>query len=122
LHASDGCTWRLANFGARQGGFLLDSEQRIKNGVAQVYYSQRGGEAFGAAAEPTDYFTGDRQRGVVAGVELELIAATGQTYAQLHVWHERESNLFSGENFYKSWPNLYAIRGTPRTPSHFGRN
>lgn len=99
--------------GARQGGFLLDPEQRINNGVAKVYFPQRGGESFSAGAEPTHFAGKERQTIEIAGLKLDLVAATGETYDELYIWYEQEGVLFAGDNFYKSWPNLYAIRGTP---------
>ena len=98
--------------GARQGGFMLKPEQRINNGVAQAYWPQRGGAIFGAKAQPTHFLTGARQALEVAGVRLELAAADGETGDQLYVWLPDRKVLFAGDNFYKSWPNTYAIRGT----------
>jgi hypothetical protein len=46
-------------------------------------------------------------------VSLELVAAPGATADQLYVWLPDKRVVFSGDNFYRSWPNLYAIRGTP---------
>ena len=99
--------------GARQGGFLLSPEQRINNGVAKVYFPQRGEESFSAAADPTHLAEGERENIEIAGLKLDLVAATGETYDELYIWYEDEGVLFAGDNFYKSWPNLYAIRGTP---------
>ncbi len=99
--------------GARQGGFMLEREQRINNGVAQAYWPNRGGEVFGAGTDPTHLVDESRKIVRVAGVELELVAASGETYDQLYVWFPKKRLIFSGDNFYKSWPNLYAIRGTP---------
>jgi alkyl sulfatase BDS1-like metallo-beta-lactamase superfamily hydrolase len=101
--------------GARQGGFLLAPEQRINNGVARAYFPKRGGAVFGTAdvAGPTDLIADHRTAIKVAGIELELIPATGETHDQLYVWLPENRVLFAGDNFYKSWPNLYAIRGTP---------
>ena len=48
----------------------------------------------------------------MAGVRLELVAADGETGDQLYAWLPDRRVLFAGDNFYKSWPNLYAIRGT----------
>jgi uncharacterized sulfatase len=110
--ASAGLTIQKAR-GARQGGFLLEPEQRINNGVAKVYYPQRGGEAFSGGTEPTHFLEDPRKTVQIAGVELDLVAATGETYDQLYVWYAKKRVLFAGDNFYKSWPNLYAIRGTP---------
>ena len=101
--------------GARQGGFLLAPEQRIYNGVARVYFPKRGGAVFGTAdaVRPTDFIADHRMAIQVAGVDLELVPATGETHDQLYVWLPENRVLFSGDNFYKSWPTLYAIRGTP---------
>lgn len=49
----------------------------------------------------------------MAGIDLELVAANGETQDGLYVWLPEERVVFAGDNFYKSWPNLYAIRGTP---------
>ncbi|MDA1055087.1 MAG: alkyl/aryl-sulfatase [Planctomycetota bacterium] len=101
--------------GARQAGFKLPPEQRINNGVAPVRYPKRGGAVFsgGKATNPTHFVEGNRKRIEVAGVELELVAAPGETNDGLFVWHPAGKVLFAGDNFYRSFPNLYAIRGTP---------
>lgn len=101
--------------GARQGGFMLSPDQRISNGVAKVYFPERSGGVFGTgdAIVPTDLIGDQRQLIEVAGIQIELVPATGETYDQLYVWLPEQRALFAGDNFYKSWPNLYAIRGTP---------
>ena len=102
--------------GARQGGFKLPPDQRINNGVAKAYWPKRGGEVFGAGSqrvEPTDTFAEPRKSLEIAGVKLDLVAVSGETVDALYVWLPEKKVLFSGDNFYKSWPNAYAIRGTP---------
>jgi alkyl sulfatase BDS1-like metallo-beta-lactamase superfamily hydrolase len=103
--------------GARQGGFTLPPEQRINNGVAKAYYPKRGGEIFTGAGdekvEPTHTFSEPRKQIEIAGVKIELVAVDGETADALYVWLPEKKVLFSGDNFYKSWPNAYAIRGTP---------
>ncbi len=101
--------------GARQAGFRLPPEQRINNGVAPVRYPKRGGEVFsdGEATKPNRFLESERQTIKVAGVELELVAAPGETNDGVFVWHPAGKVLFAGDNFYRSFPNLYAIRGTP---------
>lgn len=100
---------------ARQAGFQLPPEQRINNGVAPVRYPKRGGAAFASAGDttPTHFLSGARQTITVAGIELELVSAPGETNDQLFVWYPAGKVLFAGDNFYRSFPNLYAIRGTP---------
>ena len=101
--------------GARQGGFKLPPEQRINNGIAPAQYPKRGGAVFGSAkdTEPTRTFDGERKQITVAGVTLELIAAPGETNDGLCVWFPKRKVLFAGDTIYRSFPNLYAIRGTP---------
>ena len=101
--------------GARQAGFSLPAEQRINNGIAPVRYPNRGGAVFGSneATKPTHFLRGDRQTISIAGVELELVSSPGETNDQLFVWYPDGKVLFAGDNFYRSFPNLYAIRGTP---------
>jgi len=92
---------------------MLEPEQRINNGIAKAYWPERGAKTFAAGVEPTHLVSKPREAIRVAGLELELVAATGETYDQMYIWYGNQRTLFSGDNFYKSWPNLYAIRGAP---------
>ncbi len=99
--------------GARQGGFRLPPEKRINNGIAPAVYPPKDRNVFlGTPPVPTDTFRDGRKKISVAGLEIELVAATGETADQLYVWFPKERVVFTGDNFYQSWPNLYAIRGT----------
>jgi len=110
---SAGLTYNAVR-GARQGGFMLPPEKRINNGVAQAYYPKRGGEVFGSkgSVQPTHRLVEDRKTIEYAGIKLALVSVNGETRDALYVWHPGKRVLFSGDNFYKSWPNLYAIRGS----------
>ena len=103
-----------AKRGARQGGFLLPPENRINNGVARAYYPKRGGEVFGTddTLKPTHFVTDERTTIEVAGLTLDAVPLNGETKDAMYVWYPGNRVLFSGDNFYKSWPNLYAIRGS----------
>jgi len=99
--------------GARQGGFRLPPEKRINNGIAPAVYPPKNENVFaGVPVTPTETFSNERKKVEGAGVELELVAAPGETSDQLYVWFPAERVVFTGDNFYRSWPNLYAIRGT----------
>jgi len=100
--------------GARQAGFLLPPEKRINNGVAQAYYPKRGGKVFSAdeSLKPTHHLTENRKSIEYAGIKLDLVSVNGETKDALYVWYADRRVLFSGDNFYKSWPNLYPIRGS----------
>ena len=48
----------------------------------------------------------------IAGVDIELVHAPGETNDQLFVWLPKQLVLLPGDNLYKAFPNLYTIRGT----------
>ncbi|EMI22971.1 beta-lactamase domain-containing protein [Rhodopirellula maiorica SM1] len=102
--------------GARQAGFKLPPEQRINNGVAPARYPKRGGEVFSSneGTNPTHFLDVERKTINVAGVELELTSSPGETNDGISVWYPAGKVLFAGDTFYRSFPNLYAIRGTPQ--------
>lgn len=101
--------------GGAQAGFSLTPEQRINNGVAKAFWPNRKGGIWGADQNiaPTELVSSERKKVSMAGVDLELVAANGETQDGLYIWLPEERVVFAGDNFYKSWPNLYAIRGTP---------
>lgn len=49
----------------------------------------------------------------LAGRDLELYHAPGETDDHLIVYLPNDKVLFPADNIYKSFPNIYAIRGTP---------
>jgi uncharacterized sulfatase len=99
--------------GARQGGFMLPPEKRINNGIAPAVYPPKEKNIFlGEPIKPDITFDQGRKTIRVAGIDLELVAAPGETSDQLYCWLPAEKVVFTGDNFYRSWPNLYAIRGT----------
>ncbi len=49
----------------------------------------------------------------VSGLDMELYHAPGETNDQIFVWIPKYKALFPGDNFYRAFPNLYTIRGTP---------
>ncbi len=95
----------------RQFGMgLADGTERINLGIGP---SDRPTEGMGAGfLEPTLMFDGARHDLECGGITLELHAAPGETEDQLVCWLADRKILFCGDNFYKSFPNLYAIRGT----------
>lgn len=61
---------------------------------------------------PTKTFSGERTEIEAAGLRLVLIHAPGETEDQIYIWMPKKKVLLSADNYYKSFPNLYAIRGT----------
>ena len=109
----------------RQAGFALPKQQRINNGVAPAMYMVKPVPAkenskdkkeiktvYTSNLKPNQLLNEPFKAINIAGIEIELYHAPGETDDQLFVWLPQEKVVFSGDNFYKSWPNLYAIRGT----------
>ncbi|MFP4004904.1 MAG: alkyl sulfatase dimerization domain-containing protein [Alphaproteobacteria bacterium] len=65
-----------------------------------------------ALVRPTHTFS-DRLEVEIAGVKLVLVHAPGETDDQLFVWLPEKRVLLPADNFYRAFPNLYTIRGTP---------
>jgi len=94
---------------ARQFGRDLPAEDVINRGVAPANTStDRAGDGY---IEPNTTFQ-DSLNITLAGLDFELYAADGETNDQLFVWVPSLESLWTGDNYYKSFPNLYAIRGS----------
>jgi len=91
-------------------GVLTPYTEKISNGIGPADLNIEGwGKGF---VPPTRTFGGDKMELTAAGIKLELYKAPGETDDQLFVWIPEKKVLFSGDNFYQTFPNLYAIRGT----------
>ncbi len=55
----------------------------------------------------------DRLETTIAGVEVEMVHAPGETNDQIFIWIPSKKLLLPGDNIYRTFPNLYTIRGTP---------
>lgn len=66
----------------------------------------------GGIMEPTRKIGGDGETITTCGLTLQLKMAPGETPDHMVVWYADKKVLISGDNFYRSFPNLYAIRGT----------
>ena len=94
---------------ARQFGRNLAAKDIINRGVAPGTTStDRVGEGY---IKPNLTFQGTLKI-TLAGIDFELYAADGETNDQLFVWCPDLNTLFTGDNYYHSFPNLYAIRGS----------
>lgn len=54
----------------------------------------------------------DELKLTIAGIAFEFYHAPGETDDQIFVWLPQYKALFPGDNIYKTFPNLYTIRGT----------
>jgi uncharacterized sulfatase len=93
----------------RQFGSDLPREDKI-DGIAPVVRPD-GGIGAGKVS-PTRLLTSDREELILAGVDMTVLAGPGETDDHLLIWLPATGVLIAGDNFYFSFPNLYAIRGT----------
>lgn len=93
-----------------QFGIGLSPEERISLGCGP---GDRPMEGMGAGyLEPTQRIAADCDIDF-DGISARLIMAPGETRDHMVVWLPSQKVLFSGDNWYHAFPNLYAIRGTP---------
>ena len=64
------------------------------------------------AMSPTRRIGDEGETVTLHGIDLHLVRAPGETPDHIVVWYPEKRVLISGDNFYRSFPNLYAIRGT----------
>ncbi len=101
----------------RMFGTQLDDEGFVNNGLGPRLAIDEQSQ-FGFVA-PTQTFTEALQVSV-AGMEMELVHAPGETADQIYVWLPQKATLAVGDNIYKAFPNLYTLRGTPyRSPKQW---
>lgn len=100
----------MAKRGARQFGRLLPPNEVTNRGVAPAN-TEDSDRGKGYLA-PTFTVTQSGYKATIAGVDVEFHAGPGETDDAMFVWLPKEKVLFTGDNFYSAFPNLYAIRGT----------
>src|SRR5688572_17288026 len=94
----------------RQFGALLPDANRPNAGIGLKLVLDPGGAL--TYLKPTQTFT-DTLEVTVAGVQMKLVHAPGETDDQIYVWLPDKKVLCAADNYYLAFPNLYAIRGTP---------
>lgn len=93
---------------AKQFGYGQPAEQVITNGIGPPFQIDQG--SFQTFLLPSETF--DHKMDLeIGGVHLEMRSAPGETRDQIFVWLPDDRVLFAGDNFYRAFPNLYAIRG-----------
>ena len=105
-------TQAMLDRGSRQFGTRLPPEVATTTGIGPALRFDRG--ALPPVVPPTHTFR-DALDFEIGGVRFELRAAPGETHDHLFVWLPQERTLLAGDNIYKAFPNLAALRGsTPR--------
>ena len=94
----------------RQFGTLLPEGGVINAGIGQRLEFDES-KTLGMLA-PGKTFSEDRLNLEIAGLKLNLFYAPGETPDQIFIWMPEKKVLLPADNYYKSFPNLYAIRGT----------
>lgn len=95
--------------GFRMFGVYLDDEALVNCGIGPMLNINSTSQI--GAIRPNKLFK-DSLSISIEGIDLELHHAPGETNDQLFVWLPNEKVLLPGDNIYKTFPNLYTIRGT----------
>ena len=101
----------ISSRSSRMFGNVLSKDKVENNGIGPFLEIGRDGRRPGLLY-PTKTFE-DSLKFEVSGVNVELYHAPGETNDQIFVWLPKKKALFPGDNVYKTFPNLYTIRGTP---------
>lgn len=94
----------------RMFGVHLGGDSHINCGIGPSLDSNP--ESSRSLLRPTKTFK-DELEIEIEGVKIKLAHVPGETDDQLCVWLPKRKVLLAGDNIYKSFPNLYTIRGTP---------
>ncbi len=94
----------------RQFGTLLPEGGLVNCGIGpELRFNE---DSTLAILTPTRTFGSTPLELEIAGIEMVLVHAPGETPDQIFIWLPQKKVLLPADNFYKSFPNLYAIRGT----------
>jgi alkyl sulfatase BDS1-like metallo-beta-lactamase superfamily hydrolase len=94
----------------RQFGILLTDADRVHCGIGPRLASDA--TTTPSPLLPTRTFDGEQLELTVSGIRMVLLHLPGETPDQTAVWLPDKHVLVTGDNYYHSFPNLYAIRGT----------
>jgi len=96
--------------GMRQFGSLLPEGGVVNCGIGPEFRFNENSSI--GVLVPTQTFGKQPLELEIAGIKLVLVHAPGETPDQIFIWLPQKKVLLPADNFYKSFPNLYAIRGT----------
>ncbi|WP_417749159.1 alkyl sulfatase dimerization domain-containing protein [Rosistilla oblonga] len=94
----------------RQFGRKLSPAESTNRGVAPA--GTKDGDRGEGFLPPTVTVPNSGLKTTIAGIDIEFHISPGETDDAMFIWLPSEKVLFAGDNFYNSFPNLYAIRGT----------
>ena len=96
---------------SRMFGSVFPEESIENNGIGPFLEIGKAGRQT-SLVYPTTKFDNFLELNI-SGLDIQLYHAPGETNDQIFVWIPKYKALFPGDNFYKAFPNLYTIRGTP---------
>ena len=99
----------LTERGMKQFGFFLPKELQRGHGLGFTLdfdFKQP------PVIYPTVLLKGKKNILTIAGISLEIIHSPGETDDQIIIYYQDKEVVFSGDNYYMRFPNLYTIRGT----------
>lgn len=116
LFEAAGLLPQFAARGGRQSGAGLPAERRSGTGLSSLSSQMSSGITFNGkiGSVPPTHFLGEESRELtLCGVRMELRAAPSETADALCVWLPDDGALFVGDALYRSFPNVYPVRGMP---------
>ena len=93
---------------SRMFGTALPEEEVVNVGIGPYLSVGRSAPGY---IKPNVTFDNELKLNI-AGIAFEFFHAPGETDDQIFVWLPEYQALFPGDNIYKTFPNLYTIRGT----------
>lgn len=98
----------ISSRSSKMFGTALPVEEVVNVGIGP--YLSVGKSAPGYV-KPTITFENELSM-IIAGIDFKFFHAPGESDDQLFVWLPQYKALFPGDNIYRTFPNLYTIRGT----------
>ncbi len=93
----------------RMFGSFLDDASMVNAGIGPRLNINEGSTI--GVVRPTRTYS-DELTEVICGVRLRLLHMPGETDDQTCIWLPEKKVLIAADNIYKTFPNLYTIRGT----------
>jgi len=98
----------ISSRSSKMFGTMLPEEEVVNVGIGPYLSVGRSAPGY---IKPNVTFDNELKLNI-AGIAFEFFHAPGETDDQIFVWLPEYEALFPGDNIYKTFPNLYTIRGT----------
>lgn len=99
-------------------GSFLTTPPFMNDGIGPFLYLNNSTQV--AYIPPNKTFSDETLKVTIEGLNIELIPTPGETNGEIAVWLPDKGVLIGADTYYKSFPNLYSIRGTKfRSPENW---